>query len=168
MPVSFHFENRDDKEEVRVCVLTHRVLEEKRGKGDWGDARARWWRGHGGSGVVMVFVRRVKGGDGWKAAVFRRGSRVVGRWVCLGLFVNGEWDKGILGQGNVRLIFTKGDLKEVSGEVSKYKVGGPARVGLVAPIDVVVPPGNTGLDPSQTSIDVSCTEVSAPSVSVEF
>lgn len=49
------------------------------------------------------------------------------------------------------LIFTKGDLKEVSDEVSKYKVGAPARVGLIAPIDVVVPPGNTGLDPSQTS-----------------
>ncbi|KAK2637807.1 hypothetical protein Ddye_025602 [Dipteronia dyeriana] len=30
-------------------------------------------------------------------------------------------------------------------------VGAPAHVGLVAPIDVVVPPGNTGLDPSQTS-----------------
>lgn len=30
-------------------------------------------------------------------------------------------------------------------------MGAPARVGLVAPIDVVVPPGNTGLDPSQTS-----------------
>ena len=53
--------------------------------------------------------------------------------------------------GNVGLIFTKGDLKEVSEEVSKYKVGAPARVGLVAPVDVVVPPGNTGLDPSQTS-----------------
>lgn len=53
--------------------------------------------------------------------------------------------------GNVGLIFTKGDLKEVSEEVAKYKVGAPARVGLVAPIDVVVPPGNTGLDPSQTS-----------------
>ncbi|KAI5419587.1 60s acidic ribosomal protein P2, variant 6, partial [Lathyrus oleraceus] len=53
--------------------------------------------------------------------------------------------------GNVGLIFTKGDLKEVSDEVSKYKVGAPARVGLVAPIDVVIPPGNTGLDPSQTS-----------------
>ncbi|KAJ8624435.1 hypothetical protein MRB53_032965 [Persea americana] len=52
---------------------------------------------------------------------------------------------------NVGLIFTKGDLKEVSEEVSKYKVGAPARVGLVAPIDVIVPPGNTGLDPSQTS-----------------
>ncbi|KAL0317093.1 UNVERIFIED_CONTAM: 60S acidic ribosomal protein P0 [Sesamum angustifolium] len=56
-----------------------------------------------------------------------------------------------IGQGNVGLIFTKGDLKEVSEEVAKYKVGAPARVGLVAPIDVVVPPGNTGLDPSQTS-----------------
>ncbi|WJX41871.1 60s acidic ribosomal protein P2 [Trifolium repens] len=53
--------------------------------------------------------------------------------------------------GNVGLIFTKGDLKEVSEEVSKYKVGAPARVGLVAPIDVIVQPGNTGLDPSQTS-----------------
>ncbi|KAI3831431.1 hypothetical protein MKX03_011223 [Papaver bracteatum] len=30
-------------------------------------------------------------------------------------------------------------------------VGAPARLGLVAPIDVVVSPGNTGLDPSQTS-----------------
>ncbi|XP_057523159.1 60S acidic ribosomal protein P0-like [Amaranthus tricolor] len=53
--------------------------------------------------------------------------------------------------GNVGLIFTKGDLKEVREEISKYKVGAPARVGLIAPIDVVVPPGNTGLDPSQTS-----------------
>ena len=42
-------------------------------------------------------------------------------------------------------------MKEVGEEVAKYKVGAPARVGLVAPIDVVVPPGNTGLDPSQTS-----------------
>ncbi|GJU18000.1 60S acidic ribosomal protein P0 [Tanacetum coccineum] len=53
--------------------------------------------------------------------------------------------------GNVGLVFTKGDLKEVSEVVAKYKVAAPARVGLIAPIDVVVPPGNTGLDPSQTS-----------------
>ena len=53
--------------------------------------------------------------------------------------------------GNVGIVFTKGDLKEVREEIAKYKVGAPARVGLVAPIDVIVPPGNTGLDPSQTS-----------------
>ncbi|MFS8017564.1 putative ribosomal protein L10-like domain superfamily [Helianthus anomalus] len=52
--------------------------------------------------------------------------------------------------GNVGLIFTKGELKEVCEEVAKYKVGARARVGLVAPVDVVVPPGNIGLDPSQT------------------
>ncbi|CAL1402217.1 unnamed protein product [Linum trigynum] len=57
----------------------------------------------------------------------------------------------LLEHGNVGLIFTKGDLKEVIEEVGKYKVGAPARVGLVAPIDVVVPPGNTGLDPSHKS-----------------
>ncbi|XP_059077037.1 uncharacterized protein LOC131876211 [Cryptomeria japonica] len=54
--------------------------------------------------------------------------------------------------GNVGLIFTKGDLKEVREEVAKYKVGAPAPVGLVAPVDVVVPPGNTGiiyLDPKE-------------------
>ena len=49
---------------------------------------------------------------------------------------------------NVGLIFTKGDLKEIGDEVAKYKVEAPARVGLVAPIDVIVPPGNTSLDPS--------------------
>lgn len=31
------------------------------------------------------------------------------------------------------------------------QVGAPARVGLVAPVDVTVPAGNTGLDPSQTN-----------------
>eukprot|EP00884_Botryococcus_braunii_P003330 jgi/Botrbrau1/12999/Bobra.384_1s0023.1 len=53
--------------------------------------------------------------------------------------------------GNVGLVFTKGDLSHVRDEIAKFKVGAPARVGLVAPNDVTVPAGNTGLDPSQTS-----------------
>ena len=53
--------------------------------------------------------------------------------------------------GNVGLIFTSGDLASVRDEVMKFKVGAPARVGLVAPNDVTVPAGNTGLDPSSTS-----------------
>ncbi|CAH1413715.1 unnamed protein product [Lactuca virosa] len=52
---------------------------------------------------------------------------------------------------NVGLIFTKEYLKEDSEEVSKYKVGAPARIGLMASVDVVIPPDNTGLDPSPTS-----------------
>ena len=53
--------------------------------------------------------------------------------------------------GNVGLIFTSGDLASVRDDIVKFKVGAPARVGLVAPNDVTVPAGNTGLDPSSTS-----------------
>ncbi|KAL3518075.1 hypothetical protein ACH5RR_020664 [Cinchona calisaya] len=53
--------------------------------------------------------------------------------------------------GNVGFVFTNGDLKEVRDEVSRYKVGSYARYGVIAPVDVVVPPGNTGLDPTHTS-----------------
>ncbi|KAL6774549.1 RPLP0 [Auxenochlorella protothecoides x Auxenochlorella symbiontica] len=53
--------------------------------------------------------------------------------------------------GNVGLIFTQGDLNEVRDKIQEFKVGAPARVGLVAPNDVTVYAGNTGMDPSQTS-----------------
>uniref|UniRef100_A0A7N2LHZ3 Large ribosomal subunit protein uL10-like insertion domain-containing protein n=1 Tax=Quercus lobata TaxID=97700 RepID=A0A7N2LHZ3_QUELO len=45
-----------------------------------------------------------------------------------------------------------GDVQIACEALPQAVLGGaPACVGLVAPIDVVVPPGNTGLDPSQTS-----------------
>jgi large subunit ribosomal protein LP0 len=53
--------------------------------------------------------------------------------------------------GNVGLVFTKADLSQIKEEISKYKVGAPARVGLLAPNDVFIPAGGTGMDPSQTS-----------------
>lgn len=65
---------------------------------------------------------------------------------------NDQWAP-ILDQlvGNVGLVFTKGDLSQIKDEISKYKVGAPARVGLLAPNDVFIPAGGTGMDPSQTS-----------------
>ncbi|KAI8470976.1 MAG: ribosomal protein L10-domain-containing protein [Monoraphidium minutum] len=53
--------------------------------------------------------------------------------------------------GNVGIIFTKIDLATVKDEIVKFKVGAPARVGLLAPNDVTIPSGGTGMDPSQTS-----------------
>jgi len=53
--------------------------------------------------------------------------------------------------GNVGIVFTKGDLSQVKDEILKHKVGAPARVGLLAPNDVTIPAGGTGMDPSQTS-----------------
>lgn len=45
----------------------------------------------------------------------------------------------------------QGELNNIRDEIMKFKVGAPARVGLVAPNDVVVPAGGTGLDPSSTN-----------------
>lgn len=53
--------------------------------------------------------------------------------------------------GNVGIIFTTGELNTVRDEIMKFKVGAPARVGLVAPNSVEVPAGGTGLDPSSTN-----------------
>ena len=41
-----------------------------------------------------------------------------------------------------------------------FKVGAPARVGLVAPNSVEVPAGGTGLDPSQTNFFQVCSSAS--------
>jgi len=53
--------------------------------------------------------------------------------------------------GNVGLVFTSGELSDLREEINKYQVGAPARVGVVAPNDVFVDAGSTGMDPSQTS-----------------
>lgn len=45
----------------------------------------------------------------------------------------------------------QGELNGIRDEIMKFKVGAPARVGLVAPNDVEVPAGGTGLDPSSTN-----------------
>ena len=54
-------------------------------------------------------------------------------------------------KGNVGFVFTSDDLKEVRDVITANKVKAPARAGAVAPIDVVVPAGNTGMEPGKTS-----------------
>jgi len=54
-------------------------------------------------------------------------------------------------KGNVGFIFTKGDLADIKNKVINMKVDAPAKVGVIAPANVTVPAGATGLDPTQTS-----------------
>lgn len=54
-------------------------------------------------------------------------------------------------KGNVGFVFTASDLKEVREIITANKVKAPARAGAVAPIDVVVSAGNTGMEPGKTS-----------------
>lgn len=53
--------------------------------------------------------------------------------------------------GNVGLIFTNDDIKQIRDVITGFKVPAAAKPGNVAPVDVYVPPGPTGLDPGQTS-----------------
>jgi len=54
-------------------------------------------------------------------------------------------------QGNVGFIFTNGDLGEVRAVCEENVRPAPARVGGIAPSDVIVPKGPTGCDPGQTA-----------------
>lgn len=54
-------------------------------------------------------------------------------------------------RGNIGFVFTNGDLAEVREILEKNVRPAPARVGSVAPIDVIVPKGPTGCDPGQTA-----------------
>lgn len=53
--------------------------------------------------------------------------------------------------GNVGFVFTNEDLKEIRDKVLANKIAAPARAGAVAPLDVYVPAGNTGMEPGKTS-----------------
>jgi large subunit ribosomal protein LP0 len=53
--------------------------------------------------------------------------------------------------GNVGFIFTNGDLKATKEKILANRVAAPARAGAVAPADVWIPAGNTGMEPGKTS-----------------
>jgi len=52
---------------------------------------------------------------------------------------------------NIGFVFTKGDLTEIRDLLLANKVAAPAKAGALAPVDVKVPPQNTGLGPEKTS-----------------
>jgi len=54
-------------------------------------------------------------------------------------------------KGNVGFVFTNSDLKTIRDKILANKVAAPARAGAVAPADVFIPAGNTGMEPGKTS-----------------
>ena len=53
--------------------------------------------------------------------------------------------------GNLALVFTNEDVATVQAVLQEHRVQAPARVGAVAPVDVTIQAGNTGLEPTMTS-----------------
>jgi len=54
-------------------------------------------------------------------------------------------------KGNVGFVFTSLDLVDIRDKILENKVKAPARAGALAPLDVKIPPQNTGLGPEKTS-----------------
>jgi len=54
-------------------------------------------------------------------------------------------------RGNVGMVFTKGNLSAIRAKLLSQKVSAPAKTGAIAPADVIVPKGNTGMEPTKTS-----------------
>jgi len=54
-------------------------------------------------------------------------------------------------RANTNLIFSNGDLGEVKSVLDSVVRPSPAKAGMIAPADVSIPAGSTGLDPKQTA-----------------
>uniref|UniRef100_A0A915D154 Large ribosomal subunit protein uL10 n=1 Tax=Ditylenchus dipsaci TaxID=166011 RepID=A0A915D154_9BILA len=52
---------------------------------------------------------------------------------------------------NVGFVFTKEDLGDIRNKLLDNKRGAPAKAGAIAPVDVKLPPQNTGMGPEKTS-----------------
>eukprot|EP01087_Luapelamoeba_hula_P007821 TRINITY_DN191_c0_g1_i1.p1 TRINITY_DN191_c0_g1~~TRINITY_DN191_c0_g1_i1.p1 ORF type:complete len:331 (-),score=83.19 TRINITY_DN191_c0_g1_i1:91-1083(-) len=54
-------------------------------------------------------------------------------------------------KGNIGFVFTNGDLSDVRNKLMELKVEAAAKAGAISPVDVIVPAGNTGQEPTKTS-----------------
>ncbi|KAH9586444.1 hypothetical protein LSM04_004270 [Trypanosoma melophagium] len=54
-------------------------------------------------------------------------------------------------RGNTCMIFTNEEISVITDVLDKHRVQAPARVGAIAPCDVIIPAGNTGMEPKATS-----------------
>ncbi|KAK7195285.1 60S acidic ribosomal protein P0 [Novymonas esmeraldas] len=53
--------------------------------------------------------------------------------------------------GNTGLIFTNNAVQDITAVLDAHRVKAPARVGAIAPCEVIIPAGGTGMEPTQTS-----------------
>jgi large subunit ribosomal protein LP0 len=88
-----------------------------------------------------------------KGSVLLMGKNTMIRKAIRGHAANNPALEGLLPlvRGNIGFVFTKGDLSEVKKIIQSNRVEAPAKQGAIAPVKVVVPAMNTGLEPTQTS-----------------
>ncbi|KAL6048468.1 60S acidic ribosomal protein P0 [Balamuthia mandrillaris] len=88
-----------------------------------------------------------------KDAVILMGKNTMMRKAIRGQLEKNPKLEGILPYvyGNIGFVFTKGELAKVRDKISDNKVQAAAKAGAVSPVDVIVPAGPTGQEPTKTS-----------------
>jgi large subunit ribosomal protein LP0 len=97
----------------------------------------------------MQKVRKALRGKG----IVLMGKNTMVRKAIRGAAENNEKLEALLPhiKNNVGLIFAKDDLSAIKKIIGENRVAAPAKVGAIAPSDVIVPAGPTGMEPTQTS-----------------
>jgi len=101
-----------------------------------------------GSAHMQKIRKQLRG----KATVLMGKNTLMRKAIRAGLERNPKWVAllpAII--GNVGLVFTEGDLSEVRDVLMSLRVPAIAKVGIIAPQDVIVPKGQTNLEPTKTS-----------------
>jgi len=101
-----------------------------------------------GSSQMQKIRKALRG----KAAVLM-GKNTMIRKAIRGHIQNNPKLEALLPQvkGNVGFVFVKEELGYVKKVIAENRVAAPARVGAIAPSNVIVPAGPTGLEPTQTA-----------------
>jgi len=102
--------------------------------------------------VGSAQMQRIRKSLRGKAVVLMGKNTMMRKAIRMILESNPKLEK-LLGHiyGNIGFIFTDSDLVEVRKIINDNRVGAPAKAGAIAPCDVTVPAGPTGMEPSQTS-----------------
>lgn len=105
------------------------------------------------SSQQMHKIRKSLRGEGEVSGVVLMGKDTMVRRAIKGFIADFPEYERLLPhvKGNVGFIFTNADLKQTRDVILAEKVAAPARAGAVAPADVFVPAGNTGMEPGKTS-----------------
>ncbi|KAL8744515.1 MAG: hypothetical protein Q9190_003255 [Brigantiaea leucoxantha] len=105
------------------------------------------------SSQQMHKIRKSLRGDGDASGVVLMGKNTMVRRAIKGFLSDFPEYERLLPhvKGNVGFIFSNADLAKTRDVILAEKVAAPARAGAVAPADVFVPAGNTGMEPGKTS-----------------
>jgi len=110
--------------------------------------------------IIIVNVDNVGSSQMQKVRLALRGKGVLlmGKNTIIRKFVREQQEKNIKLEsllpfvfGNIGFVFTNADLRQIRELIVSNKVPAAAKTGTVAPNDVHIPAGPTGLDPGQTS-----------------